>query len=521
MAFNYNDGLDDQLIPDGSASFVGGVDEQADPTELKPEQLARCINVQITRDGVQTRKGSTDIGNGAIAAGRVQGMGELDTSSTEKILAAVNGAMYQHSSGTWSSAAGFTPTSATAQVEIVQGNNKLYVCDGASNMRSWDGTTFTDLGTSSPNPPIAKFITWFTHRLFAVKDNDDTVYVSAILNADAGGWDWTNRSFRVGGGEGDAITCISGWLGFNLLVFKNNSFYVVNADPSANVVDWPIKPVSNRVGCVAHRSGKMVGNDFFFLARDGVRSVRQTETNLEALVSEPLSWPIQPLIDRINWSAAHLSNAEYIDNKYILWVPLDSATTPDTALVYDTRLKSWLGYWTGWKSMVQMVSKLNNEIRLLYGTSDGKVYRWDYNADNDLEGTFDDASTAIATTIVTRGHIHRDLLAPKAGWCVELGFNKSLANVSFYGIIDQDEVDQPIIDTESGSNTFSTQGETNALPLSLPFDLAVITIHKKTLDLASLGEYRELQFKLTSSSSKLCLKYLVASAYLNPMKYEQ
>jgi len=513
---NYNDGLDDALITDGSPSFNGGVDEQADPTELAPNQLARGINIMVTRDGVQTRKGSTILGSGAVSAGRVQGMGELDTSTVEKILAAVNGAFFQYSGGSWSTASGFTPSSTTVQVEIVQGIDKLYVTDTVNNLRSWNGTTFTDLGTSSPNPPIVKFMTWFTNRLFAVPSNSDTVYVSAVLNADAGGWDWTNRSFRVGGGEGDNITCIAGWLGFTLLVFKNNSFYVVNADPSQSVADWTIKQVSNRVGCVAHRSGKMVGNDFFFLARDGVRTVRQTETNLEALVSEPISWPIQPLIDRINWGAAHLSNAEYVDNKYLLSVPIDGSSTPNAVLVYDTRLKAWLGYWTGWTPMVFMVSRLANEIRLLFGQTDGTVFEWDYDADNELEATFDDNGTAIATTIVTRGYQHNDILSPKGGWCVEARFNKSLATANLYAIIDQDSVDLPI------ETSFSTQGETNSLPIpSLPFDLAVISIHKRTFDIASLGEFREIQYKFTSSSGKLCLKYIASNAYLNPMKYEQ
>jgi len=511
----YNDNLDDPLVFDGSVNFSGGEDSQADPSQLKKEQCAKLINCALNRIGdITTRKGTEKLGAAAVAANRIQGLGELDTSSVELILAACNGAMFKNDAGTWSSAAGYTPTSATVTVEIVQGVDKLYIADGTKNLFSWDGTTFTDLLTGGTNPPILKFIAWHTNRLFGSPSNSDYLYISNVLDATT--WDTTNQAIRIGGGEGDNISCIASWSDFNFLVFKHNSIYVVNANPSQLVADWEVRKITDRVGCVAHRSGKMVGNDFYFLARDGIRTVLRTINDIQTEVSLPISWPMQPFIDRINWSAANTACAEYADNKYLLAVPIDGATQPNAVIVIDTRLKVPIGYWsgTGWTPTVFLFSKLANTQNLYFGNTSGKVLRWMFDEDDDLEASYEDDGEDIATTARTSSYSFQEAIFPKIGWNVEFEFNKSLATANAYAILDQDDTEQVV---ELNFNTFGT---TNQLPVNLPFNLAVLTIARRAFDIAHLGEFREVQFEVRSSAGKLAMKQVLASAFVETMKDE-
>jgi hypothetical protein len=511
----YNDSLDDPLVFDGSVNFSGGEDSQADPSQIQKNQCASLINVALNRVGdLQTRKGTEKLGSAAVAAARIQGMGELDTASVELILAACNGSMFKNNAGTWSAAAGYTPTSATVTVEIVQGVDLLYIADGTKNLFSWDGTTFTDLKTGGGFPPILKLIAWHTNRLFGCPNNSDYLYISNIL--DAGTWDTTNQALRIGGGEGDSISCIASWSDFNFLVFKHNSIYAIDANPSVLVNAWEVRKITDRVGCVAHRSGKMVGNDFYFLARDGVRSVLRTINDIQNQVSAPLTWPIQPIIDRINWDAASTACAEYADNKYLIAVPIDGATQPNAVIVIDARLKVPIGYWsgTGWTPTVFLFSKLANTQNLYFGNTDGKVLRWMYDEDDDLSATYLDDGSDIATTARTGSYSFAEAIFPKTGWNVELEFNQSLAAANLYGILDQNPTKQPI---ELGFNTFGIQ---NQLPVSLPFDLATLTIERKGFDLAEQGEFREIQFEIYSAAGKLSLKQVLASAFVNTMRDE-
>lgn len=510
---NFIDSVDDNLVADGNVNFGGGMDGQIDPTMIEPNGCAEMKNMAMNRFGViTTRKGTVEVGT-SPAGSRINGLSELDTATVEHLVACFAGAFYKYESSAWTLLAGFT-ANATAQVEMQQGVNVLYITDGVNNMRSWDGTTFTDLGTTSPNPPLAKYIVWHTNRLFAagVTTANDTVYVSNIPDGTV--WNYTTQAFRVGAGEGDAITSIGKWVGFKLVVFKNNSFYIVDADPSVSVANWGIEIGSPFIGCVAHRSVVQVGNDLYFLSRDGVRSIIRTTTAAINEVSLPLSWPMQNIIDQINWANASKACATYFDNKYILSVPITPATDNNYCIVYDTRAQRWSGYWTGWTSTIFHISKLANEKHLYFGQTDGITLEWDSDADENAVATYKDDGAEIASLIKTRAYQFQDPLSPKYGWSISSEWYQSQASASIKAILDQ-----------GGANTidadFDTENVQNQLPVDLPFTLASIGNKRCAFDLAALGEFREIQFQFETTSGKLSLKSLTATAFPQAMKYEE
>jgi hypothetical protein len=518
MSNPYIDTDDDPLVFDGISSFSGGEDSQGDPLLIEPNASSELINCMLTRTGgTETRKGSLKLGL-TIAAGKVQGLSELDTPLIEKLLAACNGGMYEFDGSIWTPALGYAPSTASVPVEIVQGINRLYLTDGIQNLHEWNGTTFTDLGTGSPAPPIVKYLIWHTSRMFGAGNilENDTIWVSDFLDAGSLAWDYSTRSFRVGGGEGDAITAIASWHGFKLLAFKNNSFYVVDADPQLDVANWVIERVSDNIGCVSHRSVAMVGNDAYFLSRDGVRSVIRTTTDNQNEVSLPLSFPIQPIIDRINWTYADKSTAIPFDNKYMLCVPLDGATEPNAILVFDTRFQRWSGRWLGMNATCFLISKLGNIKRCLFGSTDGRVIRWLHDADDTLDSTYQDDGVDIATSVKTRAFRFNEPIALKNGWNILMEFFKSRAKANAFAILDQGE-DEPI------ASNFDTEEIENQLPLpQLPFNLATIKNNsRRAFDLADHRSFLEIQFKITSNSKKLSLKSMAASAFVNTVEYER
>ena len=81
-------------------------------------------------------------------------------------------------------------------------------------------------------------------------------------------WDRNYQKVRIGGGESDPITGLLAWTDYNLLVFKKNSIYVINLDPSQNptpddptllVACFSVKQLHKLIGCPAPLTAQQVG----------------------------------------------------------------------------------------------------------------------------------------------------------------------------------------------------------------------------------------------------------------------
>ncbi|SVE16031.1 uncharacterized protein METZ01_LOCUS468885, partial [marine metagenome] len=126
----------------------------------------------------------------------------------------------------------------------------------------------------------------------------------------------TANAFKVG--LGDPITGLASWVGFNVVVFCKNSCYVIDtnpvpatASPTAPAAStFSIRTISTSSGCLSHGSIAQVGEDLYYLSRTGVRSIRRTmEENMIASDVGIISYPIQDVIDSINWTQAEIATA--------------------------------------------------------------------------------------------------------------------------------------------------------------------------------------------------------------------
>jgi len=149
----------------------------------------------------------------------------------------------------------------------------------------------------------------------------------------------------------------------SLYIFKTNSIwrldvawsggvYVPTTENALDTTNCRLALVSEDTGCVAPRTACYVGSgydsDIFFLSAAGVQSLKRVEQDVAGGASEPISRPIQPAIDNINWNYAYKAAALVHDHKYFLAVPAYGSSDNFYVLVYDLLKKVWVGEYT-WK----------------------------------------------------------------------------------------------------------------------------------------------------------------------------
>lgn len=518
MPYQFSDALDDQLLYERIESFGGGMDGYQRATLLGPDVSQYLKNIVVldnlelrTRPGADTMDAAPSPGNG------IEGLLYYDTQSTEQLIAAAGGKIWTWEGANWAEQTGYTPTT-DASVEMAQGVNAVLLSDGTLNMRSWDGTSFTDLGntaaTTTSDPPVgATILCWHAGRMFAsgIASKDDTIYASFLLQFGSSKWDHTNFSFRVGGGDGDPIRALASLQNFNLAVLKENSVYLVNCDPSqTTAANWTVQKVASGLGCVGKRAWCAWGNDLFFMSRDGLRSLQRMQAAAGQYdVSAPLSEPMQPYIDRINWSHANLICAKAYKSLLLFAVPLDSATTCDTVLVFNARLQRWIGLWTGWKPGVFEVTRFNDVLRLVVGQSDGLVRQWKDFGDLNDDDTYTEDAAPIATEAWLRSMLFGEPVNDKDGYHAELRFSVSNAIVNVTAVGDNAEL-------RSWSADVRQTGP--SLPVNLPFDLSNPATVTARRGLRGLKPFNEVYLKISTDSGWWALRNVTVSAYLNMLQ---
>lgn len=414
-----------------------------------------------------------------------------------------------------------TPTGATAvsdaeiEVTAVDGGGGITAVDVNDPGRGYDGTptgfsggtgTGATLTFTFVDPPVGNLATWHTNRLFISGDPTapDTLNVSDILDPQMFP---ASNSIRVGG-DGQAIKGLFSWDVFNLVVFKENSVYLIPSDPQVTVSNWEVQKVSSSVGCAAAKSAVQVGADVWWLARQGVVSLRRLTQETQREIVDTISAPIQTIMDRVNWSSASKACAVYYDNKYFLAVPLDAATEPDTLLVYDTYHQVWVGVWSGVAIRSLTVGLFSGEVKLFVADGDG--YLWSYE-----EGTEADVVNAAAVDIDTqiqlRAFTFADPVSPKSLLHSELEFDESTATIQFGLVMDgQDE--------RVAKSDMDTTYTLLRLPFDLPATLAPSEFYRTEVCLLDEGACRSVQPVLTSDNGRLSLRSVVFSGFLDTMK---
>ena len=395
------------------------------------------------------------------------------------------------------------------------------------------GTTATGVAHVSQLPSEPKLLTSHTNRLFCCSADtsvpQDVIYVSGILDGQS--WDVAGDQIRVTRGDGDPIVALCPWYDFKLVVLKERSVWVVDANPAQDVSDWTISLISDRVGCVGHKSVQQVGSDVYFLSREGIQSVSNIEAGAQAAVNVAISAPIDDFINRINQAQWGKCASIFYGNRFMLSVPLDGSAYPNYTLVYNTIHKSWSGFWVGWKPRCFIVSAFGGEMRLSFGDEEGKFYTWrDFVNEQDatVSDYMDDTSVYLSE-VISRGYNYGEMYSDKLGYQVEFDLENFYYNqdqdVKFYFLKNMGDDDLLLL-TEGDGEILDEGGDpiTGWATRQL---LGEVTVENreshfvKGYNLLSKNKFKEIQFTAVTTSGRLALQAIKTSAFtdtINPQR---
>ena len=555
MPVYYNDGLDDPVQYDRQASFVGGQISNFRENLLNESQAESLKDLDTEKNGIlKSRRGfhrfADLIASTTPNQTNTQAIAYLDTDAKESLVAFVNSNIYGvDSSGTVTTIGAAKVNSTTAQVNHCQVADKLFYASHVTNDRvgqvKWTGSAWAV--TEVPDGPTnSKYLVNNNFRIFAVQPSDNQVYVSDILPDSSSGTVFpAANALKVG--LGDPITGLASWVGFNVVVFCKNSCYVVDTGgvPAASgtapkTSDYTIRTISATTGCVSHGSIAQVGEDLFFLSRTGVRSIRRTmEENMVASDVGVISYPIQDVIDEINWAAVENATSVFWNNRYLLSVPTGASTVNDTTIVYNTNTQSWMGVWRGDVTVTSGVpaSTINPYEYAVTQFSGGKPYLIsldkvgnplqyrDFVEDKNLVDT--DFQDKLVTTYkdtgweaLTRAFTFNEQTTSKDAEFAEFEFDRSNAVIDIGVILDGAEQSNNLAD-ELDTGT----GELR-LTFTLPSTLGSGLLTRYRYSMTQYPEFRELQFKFQQSdnagteSKYLALRSIYAGGFLNSVGEE-
>jgi hypothetical protein len=385
-------------------------------------------------------------------------------------------------------------------------------------------------------PTGLRLIKSFTNRLFAVGtgENRNTLYASDILDPEI--WKTTN-SIIVGGDDGEDIIAIQPFYGFQIIVFKRNKIYLVDVTPSTtttsgtsvlslvnSAAEWSVQTVSNRIGCIAGRSVALVNKDVFFLANDGIRSVSRSMADDFSTVGLTISEPVKDIIARINRSFINTCNATFHNNRYLLAIPLDSATNPSHILVYNSIFNCFEGLWE--IAAARMVETsfssgfTTNTIKLCIGTTNSRVgHLTDYKDSDsvDINTGFQDFGAGYTSRVVTKAYEFDDRFALKYGSHYEIEFfNSGSTNATISMRRDTDGNDITL-----GTNVDTTSPDGLTLPFTLPATLSAKVVKRRADSLRSYEKWRNIKMKVEAASRKLSIRGIIMAANPDTIQIQQ
>ena len=181
---------------------------------------------------------------------------------------------------------------------------------------------------------------YFQNRLL-IPHSRDLVAASDYLNVTR--FQPVLSNFRINQGSEDALTALHKFDASTVICFKSSSIYMVR-NIYGNLTDIVLDEMTNAYGCFAAKSIASVGRDVWFLSdKRGICSLGITQSGAVQGRDEPVSKPIQPIIDRINWNAAHKAVSAYNQNRFYCALPIDGSDSLNVIVCYDFLNGAWAG----------------------------------------------------------------------------------------------------------------------------------------------------------------------------------
>ena len=525
---------------DRVVNFLGGMNTYLNPTELPPNQSQILQNMIVLDNGrAITRPGADSLGATPITGGAVpiKGMGFLSVPTYgDSLIVAKSTSLYSYNGTAWSTISlGGATWNPLDQVLMCQGLDKMLLSDQTNAMLLYNGNSITALTSGLNHAPKGVQSIAYIAGMFAVSGNAmtqdgtiypaDTIFFSDYLDATDNHWRNTNN-IRVGNGDGDPIVALatvqttSGTVPeFNLAVLKQNSVWLLTWSPASGTftANWTAAPqgsiTGSNIGCVGKNAWCNYNNDLMFMSQEGIYSLQRMQAATgQYQLTAPLSLPIQQYIDRINWSYAKNIQATKYKQYAIFFVPLDSSTTNNYALVWDGRMNQWT-IWTGWNPSACCITRFNGILQFVYGDSTGTVNYWkDSKAIETSDSTYLDNGVGISWSLSTRAMIFGNLDFQKKLGAVQVRVNRGNATMLLSAYLD-------LADQDDWTSSITPSGIT--FPITLPVTFKSQQPVRVYETLEGIPYCNEVYIQIIPSPGTtgwIDIRNVVMSAYLKPFK---
>jgi len=536
----FNDAIDDQPHSQQALGFEG-VDMVTPPAQLPPGLLSDAINIICDGDGLAKSRPALKLNaflSGTTVGGSygyngytiVRGLCYYDLPDYEgtichqdgKILAIPSAANVATPTGV------FAPLSFNATpVDTVQMIDTLYyLLDGFLCWTKYTGGVWTNglvttFSSGAAMPAWSRIVSQ-GFRLLLMEANGYKLYASAI-GAAALPANWVSTdNIRVGTGTGDPARGLVASQGGFVTMLNAQSVYQIDVS-NPTVANWSGLRVTSAVGCVEGRTAVAFGQDVYFLARPGVVSLGSLTDTLSLAPSATLSAPLQPIIDRINWTYISTAFATSWRELYLLAVPLDSDTRPKHLLAFHTRLKRWMGIWDFTTAVAATqpnadnvsfagftcgtVCNFGDKAETLLADNTGRVLRIDATAVADA--WYNGGATAFYSIIVTRAFAHDAVDCLKQPMLLEFEQVDALSTAVFSFYLPDDAPTQTIA-------TYANW-PTYRIANGAAYDPAA-GVDRKRYSLRNYARNRDARAELYSvnASGGLRLRAVKSTAYIDP-----
>ncbi len=387
---------------DGDIGFVG-LNSRDNPSALPQGIVSQSQNFRLDRGVATVRKGLQRKTIGALIGQTIYGVGTyINSTGQEIIIAVVTDGLFSYNPQTETLSAKVNfPAGETITTQdgcdVVTATDHAYISRGWSKRPlKWDlaisVTVIPAAGVGAEFPNCTGLL-YYANRMIALGKfhletnplrNYDTISVSNFL--DFNDWDALD-AFTINNGSNDQVVGVAPWTLNEFLVFMRNSIFYVNVGSNRYLTgdalsnDSYVKTLATDIGCSARKSIVQAGGGVFFLSDNGVYFLQPQPASAESMklltMADPISAPIDDVIQRINRTYAHRAVATYWNNRYYLAVPLDSSVDNNAILVYNFILKQWESvdtYPSGFDVFDFVIAKRDNQRRMYIIDTDNGIF---------------------------------------------------------------------------------------------------------------------------------------------------
>ena len=326
-------------VQDLQEGFAGGLNSISDPMFLQPNQSPRLDNMRLADYGAATKRGGTQqIHTSTLGAHSVKsGHAWRKDGTTLYGLVQLNGAMYSFTWGTFprtlTNIGAVNDVSASCASFRDGSANVVYIASG-TNLKKWDGTTFTSVAAASQ----ASGIVAFHERLWGwgVSGSLDSVFYSALDNGDtlgigaSSGGQIIVRTF----GQRTIVACVP--VNTSLLVFHNRGISRITGYGQSDTTVAP-EAITADVGLVGQQAVCVYQNVAYFMSERGL--YKANEQLVEPIATGERPDPTVPYLQAL--SSANLANVVCTFNRRTreVWIQIPTIGI----FVFHTILNAWSG----------------------------------------------------------------------------------------------------------------------------------------------------------------------------------